>query len=74
MLLKTNQTPQERRKYFTNLGLIAQLALIAAIVLGRLDTLNLDFIIGMLYGFSLVGNLAFLIVVGRYKLGGNDVR
>ena len=70
--LKLKQTPEERRRYFTILGAAAQLALVFGIFLGRMEIPNLDFIIGMLYGFSLVGNLAYLVVVVRKGSGGQN--
>ena len=65
--IKPKRTPEERKRYFTILGACAQFTLVVAIMLGRLDLPNLDFLIGMLYGFSLTGNLAYLIVVVRQK-------
>jgi hypothetical protein len=64
------RTPEARRRYFTALGAAAQLALVLGIFLGRLEIQNLDFLIGMLYGFSIVGNLAFLMVVSQKNYGG----
>ena len=46
------------------LGPPAQLALIAAIMLGRIENPSFDFSIGALTGFSIVGNLAFLLYFG----------
>lgn len=69
---KLKHTPEERRRYFTILGAAAQLALALGIFLGRLEIPNLDFLIGMLYGFSMVGNLAFLIVVARKDIGAQN--
>lgn len=71
--IKPKRTPEERRRSFTILGAIAQLALVLGILLGRLDLPNLDFLIGMLYGFSMIGNLAFLVVVVRKGNGGGNV-
>ena len=70
ILSKSKQTTEERRKYFTLLGAAAQVALVLAIFLGRLEIPNIDFLVGMLYGFSMVGNLAFLTQVGRMRKGG----
>jgi hypothetical protein len=72
MILKARQTPEERQKYFTIIGKLALIALITAITLGRLEFLKLDFVIGMLYGFSVVGNIAYLVVIGRSKFGGQN--
>lgn len=68
---KYKQTPEEHRRVFTILGACAQFALALGIILTRLDLSYLDFFIGMLYGFSMVGNLAYLIVVVRDKEGVN---
>lgn len=54
------------------LGPLSQLACIAAIGLERLGNPALDFSVGALIGFSIVGNLAFLIYFGtecRLKSG-----
>jgi hypothetical protein len=69
-LSKTKRTKEERKKFFSILGGSAQVALVLAIVLGRLEVPNLDFIIGMLYGFSMVGNLAFIVSVSRHHFRG----
>jgi len=53
MLIKETSRPQLIRW----LGPLAQLALVGAIALGRLENPELDFVIGALTGFSLVGNL-----------------
>jgi hypothetical protein len=71
--IKPKRTSEERHRYFTLLGASAQFALVLGILLGRLDLPNLDFLIGMLYGFSMVGNLAYLVVVVRPKNGGKHV-
>jgi hypothetical protein len=62
---KFKNAPEERKRYFTYLGAVAQIAFVAGILLGRLDIPGLDFLEGMLLGFSMVGNLAFLFFVGR---------
>ena len=69
---KLKRTPEERRRYIPTLGAAAQLALVLGVFLGRLEIQNLDFLIGMLYGFSMVGNLAFLFVVARRDVGGRN--
>ncbi len=73
IMIKSKRTPEERQRYFTILGAFAQFALVLGILIGRLDLPNLDFLIGMLYGFSVAGNLAFLVVVVRPKNGGKHV-
>ncbi len=67
MLTKSKINSENRAKYFAVLGGISQLALVLGIFLGRLDNPHpsLDFISGMLMGFSLVGNLAYLVVLSR---------
>ena len=69
--LKTNQFILRRKRCFSILGSLAQFALVIAILLDRSHITNIDFLIGMLYGFSMVGNLAFLIIVqpdrGEFK-------
>ena len=65
MLLKAKRTPEEQKKYLTILGAAAQLTLVLGVFLGRMDIPNLDFLIGMLYGFSMTGNLAFLIMISK---------
>ena len=47
---------------------VAQLAFVTAIVLGRLENQSFDFLIGALTGFSIVGNLAFLLNYRRTRL------
>ena len=61
MLLKADLKPEVRKKRITYLGGIAQIALVASIFLSRMDLPGLDFVEGILLGFSLVGNLVFLI-------------
>ena len=60
MLLKMNQTQEERDKIFRYIVGISQISLVVSILLGRLDISGLDFLEGMLLGFSIVGNLAYL--------------
>ena len=67
MLLKSNQTPKRREKNFAIIGGTAQIALVVSITLGRLDIDRLDFLEGMLIGFSIVGNLVYLYHVSRRK-------
>jgi hypothetical protein len=69
---KLKRTPEARRRYFTALGAAAQLALVLGIFLERLEIQNLDFLIGMLYGFAMVGSLAFLFVVASRDVGGRN--
>lgn len=73
LTIKQKRTPEERRRYFTILGACAQFALVIGIFLSRLELAHLDFFIGMLYGFSMVGNLAYLIIVIRKKGGADHV-
>lgn len=65
MIIKSKITPENLKRYFTIFGACAQIALVLGIVLGRMEILNLDFVIGMLYGFSMVGNIAFLVFISR---------
>jgi hypothetical protein len=60
LLLKMNQTEEEREKIFRFIGGISQISLVICFLLGRLDISGLDFLEGMLLGFSIVGNLAYL--------------
>jgi hypothetical protein len=66
MLLKHKFAPEKRMQILIALGPIAGLAFVLSIFLGRLDNPNLDFITGLLTGFSIVGNLAYIFVVTRY--------
>jgi hypothetical protein len=70
MIIKSKITPENRKRYFTILGACAQLSLALAIFLGRMETTGLDFLIGILYGFSIVGNLAYLYTISKNGLGG----
>ncbi len=65
MLLKLNLSPEKRIRYFTWLGAAAQVALVLAIMIQRLDNPEWDFINGFLIGFSIVGNLAYLYATRR---------
>ena len=65
MLLKSSQTPEQRRKTLVTIGGIAQIALVTGIILSRLDINGLDFFEGVLFGFSTVGNLAVLYYFNR---------
>ncbi len=67
MLLKTKQTPERRKKNLVYIVGAAQFALVASIILNRLDINGLDFLEGMLLGFSLVGNLAYLYTINRRR-------
>ena len=62
MFIKTRSRP----KLIRWLGVLAPLAFVVAVVLGRLDNPALDFPTGFLIGFSIVGNLAFLCASGRW--------
>ena len=57
----------DRHTNFTWLGYAAQIALAFSILLERLGNPALDFISGLLLGFSLVGNLAFIFAIAREK-------
>jgi hypothetical protein len=70
--LKPHRTTEERKRYITILFGAAQIALVIGIFLGRLEIPNLDFLIGLLFGFSLVGNLAYMLVVIRPLHGGKN--
>ena len=67
MIIKSMTKPEDRKKYSIVLGGVAQLALILGIILGRLESPHpaLDFISGMLMGSSIVGNLAYLVIISR---------
>ncbi len=67
MLSKPKQTLEKREKKFVYIGGVAQLAFVASILLSRLNIEGFDFLEGMLLGFSMVGNLAFLYIVGRKR-------
>jgi hypothetical protein len=67
VLIKTGQTPERRERIFVIVGGVAQIALVASIILGRMDIDGLDFLEGMLMGFSIVGNLAYLYSTSRRK-------
>ena len=67
MITKTWIKIEDRRKYFTWLGYAAQIALVLGIFLGRLENPAFDFVNGVLIGFSIVGNLAFLTTLSRYR-------
>jgi len=65
MLLKTKQTPGRRQKTLVYIGGIAQFAFVVSIMLSRLNIDGLDFLEGLLLGFSIVGNLAYLFFTSR---------
>ena len=67
MLLKSKLSPEDRKTFFSILGGAAQIALVVGLVLGQLEVPGTDFLQGMLIGFSIVGNLAFLITVSRER-------
>ena len=69
MLIKSAIKSEAQAKYFTVLGGAAQLALAGGILLERLSRTYpaLDFIAGMLIGFSLVGSLAYLIYFSKKR-------
>jgi hypothetical protein len=43
----------------------AQMAFVAGIILSRLDMKGFDFLEGVLLGFSMVGNLAYIYYTSR---------
>jgi len=76
MFLKQNIKPENRRQLLFALGPLAWLAFMMSVFLGRLEYPHLDFLIGFLTGFSIVGNLAYLYVTTRYfkAIGGKNDR
>lgn len=69
MLIKSNISPEERHKVFTTLFAAAQIAFVLGMVLSRLDWPGMDFLEGLLVGFSLVGNLAYLVNIRNMRRG-----
>jgi len=69
MLLKPYISPENRHKVFTSLFAAAQIAFVLGMVLSRLDWPGLDFLEGLLVGFSLVGNLAYLVYTRKMRRG-----
>jgi hypothetical protein len=67
---KPKRSPEMRRRYFTTLSACAQLTLFLGVAMSRLTIPDLDFVIGVLYGFSMAGNLALLVMVVRNQNGG----
>ena len=65
MIIKSFIKLENRTKYFNILGSIAQLALVLGIILERLAIPTLDFLSGMLLGFSIIGNIAYIIANSR---------
>jgi hypothetical protein len=65
MFIKSKISPNDRHKFFRILLGVAQIALVLGLLLSRLDVEGLDFLEGMLIGFSMVGNLAALVYMGR---------
>jgi len=72
MFLKSKIKLEERKKFLVYIGGAAQIALVASIFLSRLDLPGFDFLEGMLLGFSIVGNLAFLVSINRKTRGGRN--
>ena len=64
MLIKKQYRPKLIKLLFP----LAQLAFVAGILLGRLEISGFDFLIGALMGFSMVGNLAYLVNYRRTRL------
>ena len=67
MYIKSKIIPVERDKFFPIVFSAAQIALVLGLILGRLDWAGTDFLEGMLIGFSVVGNLAYLVYTGRMR-------
>ena len=68
MIIKSFGKSEDRTKYFNFLGSIAQLALVLGIILVRLAIPTLDFLSGMLLGFSIIGNFAYIITSSRKNI------
>jgi len=68
MLIKSTK-PEDRARFTRWMGICAQIALVLGILLNRLDSPYpaVNFIAGMLLGFSMVGNLAFLVTFSRRR-------
>ncbi len=68
MLLKVKEFKSKNRaRRLQLIGAAAQLALVAAILLSRTNLTGFDFLKGVLYGFAIVGNIAFLISIRMQK-------
>jgi hypothetical protein len=67
MFIKLDLEPEQRARYFSVLGGVAQLAWVLSILLGRMNNAHpgLNFIASMLMGFAMVGNLTYLIFISR---------
>lgn len=72
MILKTCVEPETREKLLTALGPIAWLALILSIFINRMGNPDLDFLMGILVGFSIVGNLVHIYTSTRSLRGKQD--
>jgi hypothetical protein len=66
MIIKSKISPHWRKQLLIALGPLAWLAFLASIVLERLGNPDLDFLIGFLTGFSIVGNLVYIYVMTRH--------
>ena len=73
MILKKVKA-EKRESYFRWMGAAAQLALLAAIALSRLEVPHSDFIQGLLMGYSVVGNLVTICLFGQKIRGDKNVR
>jgi multisubunit Na+/H+ antiporter MnhB subunit len=60
--------PTYRSSLMPRLGAIAQIAFVIAIILSRFENPDLAFFEGMLLGFSIVGNLAYLVYLRKSNL------
>jgi len=67
MLLKIRLRSENRKKYIAYLGGASQAALVTGILLSRIDIPGFDFVEGLLIGFSMVGNLTFIIYYLRNR-------
>ena len=74
MILKQKIKLENRKQLLLVLGPLAWLAFVISVFLGRLEYPHLDFLVGFLTGFSIVGNLAYIYVTTRYfkAIGGKN--
>lgn len=66
MLWKSKLTPDSRIKLLIALGPLSGLAFVLSVYIGRLQDPNLDFLLGFLIGFSIVGNLAYIYATTQF--------
>lgn len=67
MLTKIKPKPQKRKVLLNFLGGLAQVSLVASIFLSQLDLAGMDFLEGVLLGFSMVGNLVYIYHLSRNR-------